>query len=95
MYITKLCKGVLQLKILKENASNVRNVVDIAVNNIIDNFVSSEISNLAIEIASLNKGYDADWCGDGNSQTALEVNAAIENLAQALKKDLLANYKGE
>lgn len=82
------------MKILKESKDNVISVVDIAVDNLMDNFVSSQLSNLAIQIQSLNKGYDAEWCGEGNSQTALEVNAAIENLSQAIKRDLFANYIG-
>lgn len=89
-------KKLHESKSIKEGSSKDYNPVDtvnIAVDNVIDNFISSELGNLALEISSLNRGYDADMCSDdSNSATSKAVDKAIHDLRKAIKADLLANY---
>lgn len=84
------------MKILKESGDSAIDVVDIAVDKVVDNFVSGELGNLAQEISSLGKGYNSDWCADDASDpTSVAVDNALEALRKALKDNLLANYKSE
>ena len=80
-------------EVLEEDTSDPVDVVDIAVDNVIENIMSGELGNLAQQIAALGKGYDAAWCSeDANSPTSQGVVKALEVLSDALKADLLANY---
>ena len=65
--------------------------VDIAVDNVVDNFII-DISNLAQQIQSLNKGYSASLAAeDAGHPTSIEVDKVLNNLRKALKANLLAN----
>ena len=94
--IEDINESLSKSKSIKEDADknyNPVDTVDIAVDNVIENIMNSELGNLAQQIAALGKGYNADWCAvEADSPTSQAVVKALENLGDALKADLLANY---